>query len=96
MKFKFTSFAEFLQSVGARPSPEYSLDRFNDGNYGINEVVWSTRSQQRRNQRDMSRPNNARRNIEEIRLHRELGLTQREIAAEFQVSRSFIGELLAA
>jgi hypothetical protein len=96
VRFKFDSFQAFLSALGTRPSPQHSLDRFNDGDYAPGEVRWSTRSEQRRNQRNMAGPNEARQSIEDIRLGRELGLSQRELAVRHNVSRSFIGRLLAA
>jgi hypothetical protein len=92
----FDSFEDFLAAVGPRPSPLHSLDRFNDGDYAPGEVVWATRSQQRQNQRNMVAVKEARRNVEDIKLGHELGLTQQQLAAQHGVSRSFIGALLAA
>ena len=52
IRFLFTSFEEFFNEVGYRPSNEYSLDRIdNDGNYGPGNVKWSNKSDQIRNQR---------------------------------------------
>jgi hypothetical protein len=93
---KFASFPDFLAALGPRPSPEYSLDRFNDGDYALDEVTWATRSQQRRNQRGMTSANAAWRSVDEIRLAYELGLKQRELAAHYNVSRSLISSLLQA
>jgi hypothetical protein len=94
--FKFESFPDFLAALGPRPSPEHSLDRFDDGDYARGQVAWSTRSQQRRNQRSMAKANAARRSIEDIRLGYELGVTQRELAGQYHVSQTFISDLLQA
>jgi hypothetical protein len=96
VKFRFTSFQQFLAALGPRPSPQHSLDRFNDGDYAPGEVVWASKSQQRQTQRCMANPNQARQKIVDIRSGRASGMTQRELAAQYQVSRSFIGSLLSA
>ncbi len=47
-----SSYETFLQDVGRRPSPKYSLDRIdNNGNYEPGNVRWATRSVQQRNTR---------------------------------------------
>lgn len=47
------SFESFLASVGIRPSPQHSLDRWPDhnGNYEPGNVRWATPTQQSRNTR---------------------------------------------
>lgn len=45
-------FRNFLQSVGPKPGPEFSLDRIDvNGNYASGNVRWATRAEQRRNTR---------------------------------------------
>lgn len=52
IEFRFTSFEEFLQAVGRRPSPKHSLDRIdNDGHYEKGNLRWATRLEQAGNQR---------------------------------------------
>jgi hypothetical protein len=45
-------FLNFVEDVGERPSPEYSIDRIdNNGNYEPGNVKWSTPHEQSANQR---------------------------------------------
>jgi hypothetical protein len=46
------SFKNFLDDMGYKPGPEYSLDRKNnDGNYGPKNCRWATHEVQRNNTR---------------------------------------------
>ena len=50
IEFRFASFAQFLEEVGRKPTPEHSLDRIdNDGHYEPGNVRWATRIEQMRN-----------------------------------------------
>jgi hypothetical protein len=41
IKFLFTSFVEFINHIGLKPSPELALDRIdNDGHYEVGNVRW--------------------------------------------------------
>lgn len=52
IEFRFTSFEEFLQELGFRPSAKYSVDRIdNDGHYEKGNVRWATKSEQGKNKR---------------------------------------------
>jgi hypothetical protein len=52
IQFRFSSFQEFLNAVGLRPSPEHSLDRIeNDGHYENGNLRWATKEEQANNRR---------------------------------------------
>jgi hypothetical protein len=53
IEFRFSSFPEFLESIGPRPSRRHSIDRINnDGHYEPGNVRWATQIEQLRNRRD--------------------------------------------
>lgn len=54
IEFRFESFEAFINHIGERPSPEFTLDRFpdNNGHYEPGNVRWATMTQQNRNRRD--------------------------------------------
>ena len=52
IKFKFSSFEEFIDHIGFRPSDNHSIDRIdNNGHYEIGNVRWATDIEQARNKR---------------------------------------------
>jgi hypothetical protein len=52
IEFRFTSFQEFLDEVGYRPSSLHSLDRKNnDGHYERGNLRWATKEEQANNRR---------------------------------------------
>jgi hypothetical protein len=52
IKFKFSSFAEFLKCVGRRPTKRHSLDRINNNrHYEEGNVKWATKREQIKNRR---------------------------------------------
>ncbi len=53
IEFRFSSFEEFLNHLGNKPTPRHSLDRIdNDGHYEIGNVRWASASEQSRNRND--------------------------------------------
>jgi hypothetical protein len=52
IKFKFKSFAQWLDELGFRPTSKHSVDRKNnDGHYESGNVKWSTKKEQQNNRR---------------------------------------------
>lgn len=52
IEFRFSSFEEFLDDIGFRPSNDHSLDRINnEGHYERGNARWATRFEQCRNRR---------------------------------------------
>ncbi len=50
IEFRFTSFEEFFNEVGTRPSQDYTLDRIDvNGHYEVGNVRWATQLEQNRN-----------------------------------------------
>jgi hypothetical protein len=55
IKFCFTSFTQWYNELGSRPSPEYSVDRINNnGNYEPGNLRWATKREQVLNRRHVS------------------------------------------
>lgn len=52
IKFLFTSYQQFLDELGRRPSAGYSVDRIDgDGHYEVGNVCWATSQEQARHTR---------------------------------------------
>lgn len=53
IEFRFSSFTEFIECVGERPSFKHSLDRIdNNGHYEPGNVRWASVTDQQRNKRN--------------------------------------------
>lgn len=61
LRFRFTSFAEFVEDIGPRPSKGLSLDRIDNanGHYEKGNVKWSTAKEQANNRRSNGEAINA-------------------------------------
>lgn len=54
IKCLFSSFKEFINHIGPRPSPQHSVDRIDtNGHYAPGNVRWATSKEQNRNRRNL-------------------------------------------
>jgi hypothetical protein len=90
------SFQNFLNYIGLKPGPEYTLERLNnDGNYEPGNIKWATQLEQAHNKR--ARKNNIlnKEDVDEIRRAYSKGAyTQIELARMFNVSQMHISNII--
>jgi len=93
IEFRFTSFEQFVEHVGTRPSADTILDRIdNDGHYEIGNVRWVTYAESNQNKRS-TKLSPAK--VVQIRdMYATGGITQMEIARRFGVRDSLVSRVV--
>jgi hypothetical protein len=92
----FWSFRNFLNDMGLKPGPEYSLERKdNNGNYEPGNCKWATCAEQMKNIRVRSRKLTSN-DVEQIRdLYRSGKYTMVELSDRFEVVTSTISRIVS-
>jgi hypothetical protein len=96
IRFRFTSFPEFLAALGPRPDG-LTLQRINnDGHYEPGNVCWATYKEQALNRRPKSDPGIKLSAViaQQIRSLRSSGTSVKTLMYRFNVSRSLISAIM--
>ena len=85
IEFRFTSFQDFLNHIGEKPTPKHQLDRINnDGHYEIGNVRWVTPGQNSRNTRKNKSITYNGKTLLQCEWARELGIKHSTLKYRFQ------------
>jgi hypothetical protein len=95
IEMRFKSFEEFFADIGPKPSPKLSLHRVNnDAHYERGNIIWADWTTQARNKRCWRNVIAARERISELVELYKAGVSQRDLAARFEIGKRTIHQLL--
>jgi len=88
---KMRTFRGFLEVLGKRPGPGYSIGRIdNDGHYEEGNIEWQTREEQNRNTRYCKLNQNI---ADQIRSDKNSGISVKDIATKYGISVSYTSQI---